>query len=53
MSGKGQVRGGRGGRRGRARRGVHEVPVHRVLVQEEVSGKANLAEQAGQANVAE
>ena len=53
MSGCGHVHGGRGGRRGKARRGVHEVPVHRVLVQEEGFGQANMAEQASQANVAE
>ena len=53
MSERGQVRSGRDGRHGRARRGVHKVPVHRVPVQEEGFGQANMAEQAGQANVAE
>lgn len=44
MSGRGQNRGGRGGKRGRARRGVHGVPAHEVPVQEEGLGQANVAE---------
>ena len=53
MSGRGQVRGGRGRRRGRPHQGVHEVPVHEVPVQEEGYGQAYAAKQVGQANVAD
>lgn len=38
MSGRGKTRGGRGGRQGRPCRGVYEVPVNEVLVQEEGFG---------------
>ena len=51
MSGRGQTHGGRGRRRGRAHRGVHEVLVHEVPVQKEEFGQANVAEQVGQAGI--
>ncbi|XP_028087682.1 uncharacterized protein LOC114288378 [Camellia sinensis] len=51
MSGRIQTRGGRGGRQGRGRWVVHEVPVHEVPVQEEGIGQADMAEQMGQAEV--
>lgn len=51
MSGRVQTQGGRGGMQGRGRRGVFEVPVQEVPVQEEGLGQADMAKQVGQAEV--